>query len=63
MRNKDWLLNKIVESKIEIKELKEKLDKKENEFWEIKCNNDKLEIKIKSLEREIDGKHLMDIKL
>jgi hypothetical protein len=63
MKNKDWLLNNIVESKIQIKELTDKLDKIENDYWEMKYENDKLEITIKSLQRELEGKNLMDIKL
>ena len=63
MRNKDWLLNEIVKAKIEIKELKNKLEQKESDYWEMKCDNDKLEMNIKSLQRELEGKHLMDIKL
>ena len=63
MKNKDWLLNEIVKAKIEIKELKNKLEQKENDYWEMKFNNDKLEMNITSLQRELEGKHLMDIKL
>jgi hypothetical protein len=63
MKNKDWLLNNIVESKIQIKELTDKLDKIENDYWEMKYENDKLEMTIKSLQRELEGKNLMDIKL
>jgi hypothetical protein len=63
MKNKDWLLNEIVKAKIEIKELKNKLEQKENDYWEMKYDNDKLEMNIKSLQRELEGKHLMDIKL
>jgi hypothetical protein len=63
MKNKDWLLNRIVEAKLEIIELKNKLDKREDDYWEMKCDNDKLEMIIKSLQRELEGKNLMDIKL
>jgi len=63
MKNKDWLLDKIVKSGIRIKELKIELQKSDNDYYEMKCQNEQLEIKIKSLQRELEGKHLMDIKL
>ena len=63
MKNKDWLLNKIVKSKIKIKELKEELNKKENDYYEIKNVRDELLHKVASLNRELEGKNLMDIKL
>jgi hypothetical protein len=63
MKNKDWLLNKIIESGIRIKELKIELQKSDNDYYEMKCQNEQLQITIKSLQRELEGKHLMDIKL
>jgi len=63
MKNKDWLLNKIIKSGIRIKELKIELQKSDNDYYEMKCQNEQLQITIKSLQRELEGKNLMDIKL
>jgi hypothetical protein len=63
MKNKDWLLSKIIKSKIKIKILKEELNKTENDYYEIKLVRDQLLIKIASLQRQLEGKDLIDIKL
>ena len=63
MKNKDWLLGKLIKSKIEIKELKNKLEQIENDCWEIKVENNTLETTVASLKRQLEGKDLMDIKL
>lgn len=63
MRNKDWLLDKIIKSGIKIKELKDELNKKENDYYEMKCVRDELLHKVATLKRELEGKNLMDIKL
>jgi len=62
MKNKDWLLSKIIKSKIKIKLLKEELDKTENDYYEIKLVRDQLLITIASLKRQLEGKDLMDLK-
>ena len=62
MKNKDWLLNKLINSKIQIKELKNKLEQKENDYWEIKVENNTLQATVASLKRQLEGKDLMDIK-
>jgi hypothetical protein len=63
MKNKDWLLDKIIKSGIRIKELKNELEKSENDYYEIKIVRDELLQKVASLKRELEGKDLMDIKL
>jgi hypothetical protein len=63
MTNKDWLLDKIIKSGIRIKELKNELEKSENDYYEIKIVRDELLQKVASLKRELEGKDLMDIKL
>lgn len=63
MKNKDWLLDKIIKSGIRIKELKIELQKSDNDYYEMKCQNEQLEKTIKSLQRELEGKDLMDLKL
>ena len=63
MKNKDWLLDKIIKSGIRIKELKNELEKSENDYYEMKLVRDELLQKVASLKRELEGKDLMDIKL
>jgi hypothetical protein len=63
MKNKDWLLDKIIKSGIRIKELKSELEKSENDYYEIKLVRDELLQKVAGLKRELEGKDLMDIKL
>jgi len=63
MKNKDWLLDKIIKSGIRIKELKNELEKSENDYYEMKLVRDELLQKVASLKRELEGKDLMHIKL